>query len=195
MTPVRQNRARPPPCMRWRGPCLATLGQVSQLPGLPDPAGRPLVPCTRDRYRFPDLCHVPRSCPREWYPFPTVKAFLLPRRVPRKGLRQSYGEIFAIHTLSTERGRLSAVSEGLSTGLCTTLPQITGGNPGNTPDMHFGCASAPAWGCGSVIAADRPAGVDEADGRACGPGRHQGQVHRRERLRTGRRTCQVDPPW
>ena len=136
IAPVRYNRARPPPCMRWRGPCLATLGQVSQLPGLPDPAGRPLVPCTRDRYRFPDLCHVPRSCPREWYPFPTVKAFLLPRRVPRKGLRQSYGEIFAIHTLSTDHWRLSAVSQSYPRVYAQPFPQITGGDLENTPDMY-----------------------------------------------------------
>src|SRR5580704_11849105 len=34
-----QNRARPPPCMRWRGPGPATLHQVGQLPDLPGPAG------------------------------------------------------------------------------------------------------------------------------------------------------------
>ena len=56
---ARQNRTRPPPCMRWRGPCLATLRQVGQLPGLPGLAGRPLVPCTRSRYRFPGSSHVP----------------------------------------------------------------------------------------------------------------------------------------
>jgi len=56
---ARQNRTRPPPCMRWRGPCLATLHQVSQLPGLPGPAGLPLVPYTRSRYRFPGSSHVP----------------------------------------------------------------------------------------------------------------------------------------
>ena len=107
----------------------------------------------------------PLSCLREWCPFPTVKVFLLRRRMPRKGFRQSYGEFFAIHTLSTERGRLSAVSEGLSTGLCTTLPQITSGNPQNTPDMHSGLvlvtgrravrSPAPGW----------PAGAAEAGGR------------------------------
>jgi len=34
-------------------------GQVSQLPGLPGLAGRPLVPRTRSRYRFPGSSHVP----------------------------------------------------------------------------------------------------------------------------------------
>ena len=44
----RYSRARPPPCMRWRGPCLATSYLVNQLPGFPGATGRPLVPCTRD---------------------------------------------------------------------------------------------------------------------------------------------------
>jgi hypothetical protein len=57
------NRAGPPPCMRWRGPCQATLRQVSQLPGLPDFTGRPLVPHTRGSYRFPDPRHVPEVAP------------------------------------------------------------------------------------------------------------------------------------
>jgi len=40
-------------------PDLPGLGLVSQLPGLPGPAGRPLVPRTRSRYRFPGSSHVP----------------------------------------------------------------------------------------------------------------------------------------
>jgi len=31
---IGQNRTRPPPCMRWRGPCLAASHQVSRLPCL-----------------------------------------------------------------------------------------------------------------------------------------------------------------
>jgi len=61
---------------------------------------------------FPIPATSPRSFPREWCPFPTVKVFLLRQRASRKGLGQSYGEFFAVHTLSTECGWLSAVSEG-----------------------------------------------------------------------------------
>jgi hypothetical protein len=41
------------------GASPSTPHQVSQLPSLPGPAGRPLVPHTRGRYRFPDSYHVP----------------------------------------------------------------------------------------------------------------------------------------
>jgi len=117
-----QNRAeyrtRPPPCMRWRGPCLAAshqvsrlpslpcaapggrlpglpaLGQVGRFPGLPGPAGRPPVPCTRGKYRFPGSSHVP-GVASEWCPFPTVRYFYCLGGVPRKGLAQSHCEFLS----------------------------------------------------------------------------------------------------
>src|ERR1700732_2705204 len=54
---------------------------------------------------FPEL--PPGRCP-----FPTVKVFLLRRRMERNGFPASYGGFFAIHILSTEPSGLSAVSEG-----------------------------------------------------------------------------------
>ena len=87
--------------MRWRGPFLATLRQVSQLPGLPDPAGRPPVPCTRGKYRFPGSSHVP-GVSSEWYPFPTVRYFYCLGGVPRKGLGKVIANFLAVHILSTE---------------------------------------------------------------------------------------------
>src|SRR5215469_172864 len=113
-------------------PGHAVPGQPVAWP--PGPCGPPAGAVYPRLIRFPDSCHVPRSFPREWCPFPTVKVFLLRWRVPRKGLGQSYGEFFAIHTLSTERGRLSAVSAGYPPAYAQPFPQITGGNPGNTPE-------------------------------------------------------------
>src|SRR3974390_2411297 len=77
---------------------------------------RPCGPPAGDVY--PRQMPVSRSLPRplsflrSGTRFPTVRVFLLPRQASRKGLRQSHGEFFAIHTVSTERRRLSAVYEG-----------------------------------------------------------------------------------
>ena len=54
-----------------------------QLPGFAVTARRPRVPGTRARGQSPGSSHVPRVAPR-WYPFPAVKAFLLPPRTPCK---------------------------------------------------------------------------------------------------------------
>ena len=56
---VGQNGTRPPPCMRWRGPCPASPRSVGQLPGLPGVACRPPGPVTRAKDQFPDSSHVP----------------------------------------------------------------------------------------------------------------------------------------
>ena len=57
------NTTRPPPCMRWRGPCLATSHQALQLPGSPGITRRPPVPKTRVTCRFPGTSRVPGSPP------------------------------------------------------------------------------------------------------------------------------------
>ena len=56
---VGQNRTRPPPCMRWRGPGPASPRSAGQLPGLPGVACRPPGPVTRAKGQFPDSSHVP----------------------------------------------------------------------------------------------------------------------------------------
>ena len=60
---VGQNETRPPPRMRWRGPCQAAPRRVGQLPGFPRTAGLPPVPATRQRPRFPGFFHVPEFPP------------------------------------------------------------------------------------------------------------------------------------
>jgi hypothetical protein len=94
-----------------RLPGLPILSQVGQLPVLPGPADRPPVPCTRERYQFPDSSRVPEVASGR-YPFPTVKVFLRLPRVPRKGLRQSHANFFAVHMMSTERTQLFAADQG-----------------------------------------------------------------------------------
>jgi hypothetical protein len=87
-----QNRTRPPPCMRWRGPCLVSPRRAGQLPGLPGTAGPPasaVHPCEWPVTR--SLSRPPES-PLRWCPFPTVKVFLLPQRQARKGLPPSHYE-------------------------------------------------------------------------------------------------------
>ncbi len=110
-TTAGQNRTRPPPCMRCRGPCLATLCQVSQLPGLPGPWAARWCRAPAPGTGFPMPLTFPESPPGRC-PFPTVKVFLLRRRVERKGLRKSYGGFLAIHNLSTDLRWLSAVNKG-----------------------------------------------------------------------------------
>jgi hypothetical protein len=61
---VGQNATRPPPCMRWRGPCLASPLRSGQLPGLPSAARRPPGPDTRAINRSPGPFSRPRSCPQ-----------------------------------------------------------------------------------------------------------------------------------
>ena len=61
---VGQNATRPPPCMRWRGPCLASPHGSGQLPGLPSAARRPPGPDTRAISRSPGSFSRPRSCPQ-----------------------------------------------------------------------------------------------------------------------------------
>jgi hypothetical protein len=75
--------------------------RVSRFPGFPSTAGRPPVPYTRVRYRFPGSSHVP-GVASKWCPSLTVRVFLLPRRVPCKGFAAKLFEFFAIHTPSTE---------------------------------------------------------------------------------------------
>ena len=60
---IEQNTTRPPPCMRWRGPCLAASHPARQSPGSPGATRRPPVPETRVMCRFPGTSRVPGSPP------------------------------------------------------------------------------------------------------------------------------------
>ncbi len=79
------------------GPCPASPRRADQLPGSADATRRPPVPDTRARDRLPGSSHVPGVTPR-WYPFPTVKAFLLP---PRARAQDPAVSKFRVSPLST----------------------------------------------------------------------------------------------
>ena len=88
------GRIRQGPSMyEMEGPCPASPHQAGQLAGLAGAARRPPGPGTRARDRSPGSSHVPGSAPR-WCPFPTVKAFLLHPRTPRKGPAASHFGVF-----------------------------------------------------------------------------------------------------
>jgi len=114
------NRTGPPPCMRWRGPCQATLRQVSQLPGLPDFPGRPPVSA------YPQLIPVSRFLPR-------------PRSCLRAGIRFPNGE-----SISTAAGgcRARAYDKILATFfLSTPCPQNRASCPQSTKVIHGLCTT------------------------------------------------------
>ena len=106
--PAGQNCARPP--MYEMGglaqPRRARSGQLPSWRRAPPAGAR--HPCEGPVSRL-----LPRSrvAPR-WSPFPTVKAFLLPPRTPRKSLKSIISVFSAIHTVSTERTQLSAPNGG-----------------------------------------------------------------------------------
>jgi hypothetical protein len=93
--------------MRWGALPRPRRTKPGQLPGFAVAPRRPRVPGTRARGRSPGSSHVPRVAPK-WYPFPAVKAFLLPPRTPRKSLKPIISGSSAIHTASTKGSQLSA---------------------------------------------------------------------------------------
>jgi hypothetical protein len=108
--PAGQNQARPPMYERG-GLARRRRARSGQLPGFAGVARPPPVPGIRARDRFPGSSHVPRVAPG-WCPFPTVRAFLLPPRTPRKSLKSIISGFSGIHTVSTERTQLSAPDGG-----------------------------------------------------------------------------------
>ena len=128
--------------MRWRGPCLVTQHLDSQLPGLPGSAGRPPVPCTRDRCRFPGPCHVPGVSPGA-VPVSNGESI---STCPGGCRARVYGNFaagfFCPHSVHRKRVVVRSYRR-LSTSLCTAFPQITDGNPQNTiSGTRFGASGA-----------------------------------------------------
>jgi hypothetical protein len=88
---------------------LAAPGRpVARLPRRRAPPARARHPCEAPVSRpLPRPGVAPGRCP-----FPTVKVFLLPMGMSRKGLRQFILSFFYIHTMSTESLQLSALDDG-----------------------------------------------------------------------------------
>ena len=104
---IGQNTTRPPPCMRWRGPRLATSRSARRLPGSPGVTRRPPVPGDPRDVPVSRPFPCPGVSPGR-FPFPTVKVFLLLSPPSRKGLREFILGFFRVHTISTEGPWLSA---------------------------------------------------------------------------------------
>ena len=108
---VGQNETRPPPRMRWRGPCSGRAAPGRPVARLTLHCGPPAGAS------HPPKTPVSRLLPRpgvssEWCPFPAVKYFLRLLRAPRKRSGPFIFVLFLIHTMSTECTRLSARTWG-----------------------------------------------------------------------------------
>jgi hypothetical protein len=121
---VRQNATRPPPCMRWRGPCfgLAVLRQpVARPPQRRAPPAGSRHPCDTPVSR--SILTSAEVAP-SWCPFPTVKAFLRPLRVVAQGSAAIHFKFLPYpHDVHKPRP-LIRTSPQLSTALCTRNPQV-----------------------------------------------------------------------
>jgi hypothetical protein len=89
-----QNKTRSPPCMRCRGPCLASPHQVGQSPGLSRRCAPPA------RVRNSREGQVSLLLPRPGVasgqcPFLTVKAFLLPPDRTAQDLDRIFSRLFS----------------------------------------------------------------------------------------------------
>ncbi len=117
------GRIRQGPSMyEMEGPCPASPRPADQLAGFAGAARRPPGPGTRASGRSPGSSRVPGVAPG-WCPFPTVKAFLLPPRAPRKALRPAISCFSAIHEGIHRKQAVIRISQRLSTGLFTACPQ------------------------------------------------------------------------
>jgi hypothetical protein len=101
------------------------------LPGLTGPAGRPPVPSTRGRYRFPGPCRVPGVSPGA---VPVSNGESISTRVGRRRARVcgKFKIVFFCPHSVHRAGVVVRSFRRLSTSLCTAFPQITSGNPRNT---------------------------------------------------------------
>jgi len=157
-----QNRVRPPPCMRWRGPHLAASQQVSRLPDLPvcctrrpvarppdtepsQPVARPPRPCGPPASAvYPLEIPVSRflSRPRSRLravPVSDGEVFLLPRRGAAQGVEAKLFEFLCCPHAVHRAQVVIRNQRRLSTGLFTALPQVTAGNSGNTLAVVAAC--------------------------------------------------------
>jgi hypothetical protein len=113
----------------------STYEMEGALPGLaaPDrPVARLPQRCAPPaRTRHPRDVPVSRCFSRPgvasgWRPFPTVRVFLLPPPVSRKGPWPFILRFFLIHIMSTERGHLSALGNGYPLAYAQPIHRLPG---------------------------------------------------------------------
>jgi hypothetical protein len=140
--PAGQNQARPP-MYEMGGLAPASPRQVRPVAWLcwrHAPTAGAKHPCEGPGYPAPPT--FPGS-PPGWCPFPTVRAFLLPPRMPRKSLKSIISGSSAIHTVSTKGRQLSASVAGyppVYSQPVHKLPGVTGGR--SAPAVAFGTFSS-----------------------------------------------------
>jgi hypothetical protein len=126
-----QNATRPPPCMRWRGPCCGLAAPDRPVIRPPGAARRPPAPGPVRCTGFPAHSHVSGVAPR-WCPLPTVKAFLQASASVAQGSAAVHFKFFPYpHDVHRKRSFIRTAHQ-LSTVLCTSHPQVTGRNPAKT---------------------------------------------------------------
>lgn len=109
--PCQGKTDKAPPCMRWRGLARPRRAKLTGCPAS-------LAPRAARQCQVPVQGPVSRLLPRSrgrpprWCPFPTVKHFYWLHQRERKALRPINSGFFAIHTVPTECGRLSAPDSG-----------------------------------------------------------------------------------
>jgi len=99
--PVGHNRTRPPPCMRWRGPCSTCRSRLATAPSSTGSDG-PTAGASHPRpvSGFPAPFRVPREFPPGECPFPTWEYFYSLRPARRKGPEEATGIFFVIHSMA-----------------------------------------------------------------------------------------------
>jgi hypothetical protein len=127
---VELNKTRSPPCMRCRGPCLASPHRSASCLAFP----RRAPPA---RVRNPREAQVSLLLPRPGVasgqcPFLTVKAFLLPRRRTAQAFCPSFSGYFAVHITIHRMWLVIRIRRQFSTALYTASPQVTRRNAGST---------------------------------------------------------------
>ena len=106
----------------------------------PKPAGHPLLPCTRGRFRFPGPCRVPGVTPGAVPVSQTVRVFLHAPAGAAQGAKANSCGFFSVHIFSTGRAGLSAVIGGYPLRYAQPFhrsPVVTRGIPAG-PVSHRG---------------------------------------------------------
>jgi len=122
------------------GSSLTVSGSAGFPPRRSGPSGCPSAPAPRAARRcqapaantgFPAFPALPGK-PPGWCPFPAVKAFLRPRSPVTQELAGIHFEFFLRAHVVHRIPPVIRISQRLSTGFCTSRPQVTWRNSGNT---------------------------------------------------------------
>ena len=133
----RAESGKAPPCMRWRG--LTRPGRArGQLAGLADAARRPPGPGTRASRPVSRLLPRSRGQPQV-VPVSNGERIIIASPNAAQGPAASHFRISAIHTVSTERGQLSAFGGGYPPAYSQLVHRLCPGITRGTPRPPAAC--------------------------------------------------------